>query len=191
LRSAKIFYLALGIRVIFIFKFNRFPSLNSAMPTKYILIVDDDPDDREILESALFDVGSPCVCRTARDGEHAFRILEEYNRDLPDLIFLDLNMPRMGGIEFLRRLKAMSNYANVPVIVYTTSSLQLDIDVSFKYGAAHFITKPKTYKALCAALNDIFKYILPLAGRQSNLHIIKGAEKKIYFDHCHDRRTYE
>jgi CheY-like chemotaxis protein len=131
------------------------------MPDNYILIIDDDEDDREVLESALREVSHITSYKVARDGEQAFEVLRD-NETGPEVIFLDLNMPAMGGFEFLKRLKTNVTDSDIPVIIYTTSSLQKDIDTALKYGAAHFITKQNTFGELCDALRHAFMHVLQI-----------------------------
>ena len=91
------------------------------MQPKICLLVDDDPDDQEVFLTALADVSTSALCLVAPDGDRALELL--YNEEtMPDYIFLDLNMPRMNGFEFLAALKKSKILKNIPVIVYSTTA---------------------------------------------------------------------
>ena len=66
----------------------------------------------------------------------------------PDLIFLDLNMPKMNGLEFLKAFKEISSFRNIPVVIYTTSSNPTDYNRTKEYGAVDYLIKPSNSKAL-------------------------------------------
>jgi CheY-like chemotaxis protein len=122
---------------------------------KVCLLVDDDPDDQEVFLTALGDISSTALCLIAPDGDRALELL--YNKEtVPDYIFLDLNMPRMNGFEFLAAIKKSSVLRNIPVIVYSTTSQPAQIERVKKLGATDFFTKTYKYNDLCSLLRKYF-----------------------------------
>ncbi|MFL5764084.1 MAG: response regulator [Bacteroidia bacterium] len=119
---------------------------------KLILIIDDDEDDRSILSDAIGEVDSSCTCMQGIGGVEALErlMLAEL---LPDLIFLDLNMPRMSGKEFLTKLKQDERFKNIPVIMYSTSARKEDIDETKRQGAVCFLTKPVLFGDICREIS--------------------------------------
>lgn len=108
-----------------------------------ILYADDDLDDLQLVQEA-FSTYSPNVkLITAKDGVEALSYLFDLKEEdrLPCLIILDINMPRMSGKEVLVKLRQTPDFTDVPVVLFTTSSLPSDVDFSQKYKAG-FLTKP-------------------------------------------------
>lgn len=122
---------------------------------KICLLVDDDPDDQEVFLSALSDVSSTALCLVAPDGDRALELLHS-EETIPDYIFLDLNMPRMNGFEFLAAIKKSKILQNIPVIVYSTTSQTGQIDKARKLGATEFFTKTYKYDELRSLLKKYF-----------------------------------
>lgn len=118
------------------------------------LLVDDDPDDTFLFGEVLHNVDSSIEFRTVSNGQEALDLLKS-STTIPDLIFLDLNMPRMGGVECLSMLKADAALKDIPVIIYTTSSQSKDIEETIQKGAVCFITKPSNMKELTEILSTI------------------------------------
>ena len=114
-----------------------------------ILIVDDDEDDRDLFCDAVNVVDPHLNCIMARNGEEALNALMSDHLPTPDLIFLDLNMPRVNGVQCLREIKKHPVLNSIPIVIYTTSKLKEDKEVTRKLGAIHFITKPSTLRELC------------------------------------------
>jgi CheY-like chemotaxis protein len=124
--------------------------------TATCFLIDDDSDDQEIFSIALEELGMPVQCIVASNGIEA---LERLHRDVslvPDFIFIDLNMPRMSGRECLEEIKKIPRLAQVPIIIYSTSSEQKDIEETRRLGANHFLTKPVTISMLTKRLNEFF-----------------------------------
>lgn len=119
------------------------------------LIADDDIDDVELFKETLNEINPSIQLYTAYDGQEALSILRSGEFSLPDIIFLDLNMPRMGGKECLKELKSDSQLRHIPVIMYTTSSQSKDIEETMMKGAVCFITKPANMKDLRNILSSI------------------------------------
>ncbi|MCW3117905.1 MAG: response regulator [Chitinophagaceae bacterium] len=109
---------------------------------KIFLVIDDDPDDCYFFTEAIHKIDASVKCLTAMDGEDALRKLRNGMERKPDLIFLDLNMPRMDGRVCLAELKKDKALKHIPVIILSTSSSENDIDETKKLGAVYFITKP-------------------------------------------------
>lgn len=122
---------------------------------KICLLVDDDPDDQEVFLTALNDVSETALCLVAPDGDRALELLHN-DETIPDYIFLDLNMPRMNGFEFLTAIKKSKILKDIPVIVYSTTSQPSQIEKAKKLGASEFFTKTYKYKELCALLTKYF-----------------------------------
>lgn len=120
---------------------------------KTLMIVDDDSDDRDFFCTALNKIDSSAECLFAVNGEDALKKLRNGIKQLPNFIFLDLNMPRMDGRICLSELKKDEKLKNIPVIIFSTSSRQKDIDETHDLGAAYFLTKPSDFKKL---QNEIF-----------------------------------
>src|SRR5438874_13541995 len=99
-----------------------------------LLIIDDDPDDAGLLCAAVYKVNKEYHCNIASNGNEALQLLKDAIVT-PDLIFMDLNLPLMNGKECLTELKKRPELKNIPVIVYSTSKLQTDIDEAYKLGA--------------------------------------------------------
>ncbi|HEY0355666.1 MAG TPA: response regulator [Flavisolibacter sp.] len=119
------------------------------------LLVDDDADDISLFGDVLNEVESGIELKIAMNGVEALEKLGQLHPDLPDIIFLDLNMPRMEGLECLREIKASPQFRHIPVIMYTTSSLSKDIEEAMMSGAICFITKPTHVKELKFILSSI------------------------------------
>ena len=113
---------------------------------KHILIADDDQDDVEMFESAVLETCPDLQLTVAYDGEKLLSLLP--NIPVPDAIVLDLNMPLVGGKECLMQIRSQSTFNHVPVIIFSTSRQQADIEYCLAKGANHYIVKPNTYSAL-------------------------------------------
>ena len=113
---------------------------------KIFLLIDDDVDDSELFREALQELDPTIPIHFAENGEEAFKLLEHISK--PNIIFLDINMPRMNGWECLKKLKSKTIYADIPVIMYSTSSHQREVDMAIHLGALSFFTKPHSYKDL-------------------------------------------
>lgn len=112
-----------------------------------ILLADDDEDDRDIFINVLTEVSDSVHITVARNGQDALDTLSTTN-ELPDIIFLDLNMPVMGGADCLRMLKANPRLKDIPVFIYSTSSNHEHVEETFTGGASLYIPKPESYTGL-------------------------------------------
>jgi CheY-like chemotaxis protein len=117
--------------------------------------VDDDVDDQELFIEAVNEVDKTIRCFSATSCEEALDLLTNMKIPLPDLIFLDLNMPRLNGKQCLIQLKKEATLKEIPVIIYSTSSEKRDIEETSTLGAAHFLTKPNKFDELCSSLTYV------------------------------------
>lgn len=119
-------------------------------PTKQILVyVDDDEDDLQLVEDAMFPYMDSIELCLFQSGTAAYSFLMDMENSglKPCVIILDMNMPRLGARELLPVLRSMSFFEDVPVILFTTSSMQHDYHFALQHNAG-FITKPMTYKQM-------------------------------------------
>lgn len=126
-------------------------------PVKTILIVDDDADDIELFCMAVAEIDNQIKCISARTGEDALQVLNKNLLRKPDYIFLDLNMPRMNGKQFLKLIKKETEFSNIPVIIYSTSKLPEDYEETKRLGAVYFLTKPSRHTDLEKAISLVLE----------------------------------
>ncbi len=120
----------------------------------HFLLIDDDTDDHEIFNIALNKVDSSVVINYAHDGVDALKKLEEI-LPVPHLIFLDLNMPRMNGKQFLKVIRENERFRKTPIYIYSTSLLPDLVEEAKKMGADGFIQKPGDILTLVGILKDL------------------------------------
>jgi two-component system sensor histidine kinase/response regulator len=125
-----------------------------------ILVVDDEPCILDVLEAALADAGA--VVKTAPDGASAIAAVET---DTPDLILLDLRMPRMDGWEVLKHLAASPRTARIPVALQTSAEDYTSLDHARREGVAAFISKPFRLPEVVETCRRILTGARPLQGR--------------------------
>jgi CheY-like chemotaxis protein len=116
-----------------------------------ILYADDDIDDCQLLFEALYQIDPSITCIMANDGREALKILRQ-GSELPDYIFLDVNMPVMDGKACLIELKKDKHLKNIPVIIYSTTTNKSEIYKLFELGASDYIRKPNSFEELCKTL---------------------------------------
>lgn len=106
-----------------------------------ILLADDDPDDRFFFDLVLKDLSIPTQFTTVEDGVKLMDYLIKHADKLPDVLFLDLNMPRKNGSECLTEIKNNPKLKDLPVIIYSTSLHEDIADILYKKGAHYYIRK--------------------------------------------------
>jgi len=110
--------------------------------TKPVLLVEDDSINAMAVIRVFNDLRIPKLVVHLENGEEALKYLNDNTLDKPDLILLDLNMPGMNGVEFLKTIKGDTVLRNIPVVMFTTSDDQRDIDECFDLNVAGYIIKP-------------------------------------------------
>lgn len=128
------------------------------LSSKPILLVEDDSVDAMTVKRAIEDLGSKDTLVRSANGEEALDYLRNETNKRPRLILLDLNMPKMNGIEFLKHIKADNVLKRVPVIVLTTSMEDQDILRSFELSIAGYVVKPLDYKKFVEIIRTISQY---------------------------------
>ncbi|WP_035803508.1 response regulator [Kitasatospora mediocidica] len=127
-----------------------------------VLLVEDDHADAMLIEEALFERGVARIITRAEDGVVALEHLRD-TRPLPDLIILDLNMPRMNGRELLAVLKADPDLRAIPVVVLTTSGAPDDVSGAYRGHANAYVTKPVNLDDFTRAVQSIDAFYLETA----------------------------
>ena len=123
---------------------------------KKILLVEDDTDDQLFFVDAVKEIEPTLECGIASNGLEALDHLDKVPPP-PSIIFLDLNMPIMNGFECLAKLKAIKQYKEIPVVIFTTSNQPVDVERTISMGAKLFLTKPPDFEVLKDKLHDILK----------------------------------
>ena len=131
----------------------------------HVLFVEDNPDDVEIARRAFKRTGVASDIVLARDGQEVLDRLfgEESSTTRPDLMVLDLNLPRVNGFEVLERVRASELYASMPVVVLTASARQEDILQTYRLGANSYIQKPAVFERFTHCLEVMCEYWLEVA----------------------------
>ena len=121
---------------------------------KSILLVDDDQDDKYFFAKALEEQEMNIELKTATDGADAF---EKLNENIPDLILLDLNMPKMNGMAFLKLIKKIKHLKDIPVIIYTTHTSVFDEIKTKQLGAYGVFIKPAEFQKTVDTISEILQ----------------------------------
>ena len=128
--------------------------------TPIILCVDDDEDDLFFIKDIIESQGHNFEIKEAHNGWDALNYLEQglKKNEFPCLIIMDMNMPRMDGLEALAQIKADPALRRIPVVVLTTSRSEKDIYRSYDLGANSYIGKPVTFSALVEVMRSLGRY---------------------------------
>jgi CheY-like chemotaxis protein len=125
-----------------------------------ILYIDDDPDDLLIFGDSITSIDPSAEVLKAQGGEDGLALLkeiEENNERFPDLIILDMNMPRMNGKQTLEAIRGRDKGADIPVVIFTTYSNHADMEFFRNYGC-ECITKPMSYENLTQTMKQVLSY---------------------------------
>ena len=125
---------------------------------KPILLVEDDDVDAMTVRRALKELNVTNQLARSTNGEEALSYLKEPQNEIPCIILLDLNMPKMNGTEFLDVIKKDESLKHIPVIVLTTSTEECDINESFNHSVGGYIVKPVDYKKFVDVIRIINLY---------------------------------
>ncbi len=145
------------------------------MPPMTVLVVEDQLGYRELICEAIADLFLDVVVRSAGDGEDAWTILtspseiEPQKYRNPDLIITDLNMPRSSGLDFLKRVKQHECFKAIPVVIFTTSSDQVDITHCYEAQANCYVMKPANIDMFFDVVQSIVKFWLGVAALPQTL----------------------
>ncbi|MFI8379953.1 response regulator [Leeuwenhoekiella sp. NPDC079379] len=130
------------------------------MYSKHILSIEDNKTDIALMKR-IFNKQIPEYEIThISDGEDAVTYLESagFKNALPKLILLDMKIPKIDGLEILRRFRSNKEYMHIPVVILSSSDLPNDIKEAFEIGANSFVEKPKSYIDLCKTLPVLIEY---------------------------------
>ena len=135
-----------------------------------ILLVEDDLGDQKLIKNSLAKQQISNEIFVADSGEDALEYLEssktgDGDHPMPDLILLDLNMPGMGGKEFLKRIKADGQLDTIPVVILTTSDSDQDIIETYKLHASGYIKKPVTLQGFQEVITQLEGYWFTICRR--------------------------
>lgn len=127
------------------------------MNTEYtfIILADDDEDDRLFFTDAFEEIKISTKVQTFENGAELMNYLNKDDATLPEILFLDLNMPKKNGIECLHEIKENDKFKNMAVAIYSTSSSEEHIEETFVRGANIYIKKPSDFKTLKKVLQDV------------------------------------
>ncbi len=122
-----------------------------------ILLVEDSPMEVMKVRRAMDNLSLTHDLLVAKNGEEALEVLNGPN-NIPNLILIDLNMPKMNGFELLSILKEIDTFQSVPIVILTSSNCEQDITTCYKLGITGFITKPTKYTDYVRKMKDLFEY---------------------------------
>lgn len=134
-----------------------------------ILLADDDCDDRELFEEAISEINTTIKVKAVEDCYQLMQILKDTNIPLPDILFLDLNMPGMSGKQCLKEIKKDKRLNKLPVVIYSTSFLMDDIQDTYSIGANYYIQKPNSFKVAISLIRKVFSIDFDHWTAQTNL----------------------
>jgi two-component system, chemotaxis family, response regulator Rcp1 len=126
-----------------------------------ILLVEDNPGDVRLIREALKESPIPAQLWVAEDGTEALRLLEGSSGApalRPDLILLDLNLPRMDGRELLARLKGCQEFRSIPVVVLSSSGTEEDVQAAYDLRANAYVVKPAMIDGFLSTLRGIEEF---------------------------------
>lgn len=118
-----------------------------------ILVTDDDADDFLFLKDAVCELDNTVILEHITSCGDLIRLLER--GEIPDMIFLDLNMPKISGRECIEKLREEAKYHHVPIIIYSTSKSNKDVDYCYEKGANFYLVKPNTFQGLISSIEKV------------------------------------
>ncbi len=122
-----------------------------------VIFTDDDQDDLDFFREALLQVERTTHLNTFRDCEGLMKYLNrKKSPPSPDILFLDINMPKMDGLTCLHKIREDQKYRKLPIIMFTTSLRPLDVEQSYRWGANLYIKKPSGQGELVITLKRLF-----------------------------------
>lgn len=134
---------------------------------KHIFIVDDDPEDREMFSEALSFVSPDAQLTEISSGVNLIQTLNNPDAPVPEVIFLDMNMPKLTGIDCLKKIKASdSKFKDMKIVILSTYSNKDEIEEAFKQGANRYYVKPTLFDNL----KDIISGVLETNWKKTDFH---------------------
>ncbi|MBY8962705.1 response regulator [Flavobacterium sp. D11R37] len=136
-----------------------------------IFLAEDDVDDRSFFKDAFEEVKVKHTLEIFEDGMSLMDYLNKQESVLPDIIFMDINMPGLSGMECLREIRSSQNLSEIVVAIYSTSASPANIEEAFIEGANVYITKPDEFSALKKIITEItnisWQYVTDGLNRQN------------------------
>lgn len=132
------------------------------MATQLIMLVEDNPDDEELTLRALKKQNVANDIVVVRDGAEALDHLLSPDKPLPDLVLLDLNLPKVGGLQVLQRVRSEPRTQYLPVVVLTSSDEDRDLIDGYRLGANSYVRKPVDFNQFTDAVRNLGLYWLVL-----------------------------
>lgn len=130
----------------------------SKIDIKNILVVEDNEDHYEIIEFHLEMLKQDIQIKHCKDGQEAIELSNSSGSAVPDLILLDMNLPKYSGIEVLQKIKDNQSWSHVPIVMFTTSGSETDIRNAFENGVNSYIQKPIEPEGMKKVLKNILDY---------------------------------
>lgn len=139
----------------------------------HLLLADDDLDDCDFFQEAMDELPYECNLSIVHNGVELMNLLTSENSELPNLIFLDLNMPRKSGMECIREIKASDKLSHIPIIIYSTSLDPSVVNELYEIGALHYIQKPAEFACIKKVIEKVLKiFKTDLSPTSSREHFI-------------------
>jgi len=132
------------------------------MENRKILLIEDNPDDVELTIRAFRKVNLANEVDVATDGEGALKYLDEHRKALPVVVLLDLKLPKVDGLEVLKRMRTAEWTRFLPVVILTSSREERDLIDSYRLGANSYIRKPVNFEQFMDAIRQLGIYWLLL-----------------------------
>lgn len=142
-------------------------------PAVKIILTDDDADDRIIFREAFQELNIQNDLTMFSNGDELMNYLQSDQIELPQLLFLDLNMPRKSGLQCLREIRRDKRFKDVLVAIYSTSSSEREIAKSFEGGANLYIKKPCEYSKLKKVISEVVT---------NNWQVVRRNRAKFFFN---------
>jgi len=143
-----------------------------------LLLADDDSDDCLFFEEALAEIAPDATIQVKKDGEEVLNYLFNPQSILPDIIFLDLNMPFIDGVKCLEEIRQSNRMNDIFIVMNTTTASQREIDLSFEKGANLFLIKPNSFSELQNSIEVIlnldFKTLIQRRQREQFVFNLKS-----------------
>lgn len=152
------------------------PSL-SQLYYQNVLLADDDTDDCLLFKDAIEELPLSIHFTTVQNGERLMQLLNRNGLQLPDILFLDLNMPRKNGFQCLSEIKQNEKLKHIPVIIFSTSFEQRVVNLLYKAGAQHYLRKPNEFSKLKAAIHHALIITKPTLNDSKTIILCQPTQK--------------